>query len=1612
MNVRRSNIGGFRRTNDNRRMDNQYPKKEFNHFEQNSKMPRAATAFTSEKNLIRFLNSHLESLDPKRIYRKLDQFEFVIQFLLAESSNKGLQLLIKIYGSKILDEYSFLEEKSAIYLLLFEKGRFRLEKQIMNLFRNSIISDPNIVPDLIQFYGNVARAVPHQIPILRKMFDIPEHILKVIPEIKNMYAILIKELDQIENNLSNDLKLYSEIYPTAQQINPGSGFLFLENKFKEGYKTTKLLVNTLISLELENFVIPIRKGLANLINGELDPRDLYLYENVCLFGATSKDIPDATNFLHFEIRVPPNTKKTVFIDWLRSDRLNNNSFLILSKSPFCKTVEALCLSKAKSNMRFQESREYVKILNNGIVPVQLIKGSIIPGEKYYMFEGTEIFFVHEFCLRSLQTINTRSFPNLKQALIYHKFGSNLIKTSLNYDYSVIYLPESKYFGLMGRNISTLPDEYKDRLLRVDHEQFDALFHFLNYSLTLVNGHPGSGKTHLAREIVRVLGASHISSPVFLIAQTNHSIDAFLEGIIQFVDNKNIIRLGGKPRTNDKKILDRMMQRKWVKDQLKENDYFKLSKLVDSLNMKMQICNLILTKFASINIQVQKIGSQKGKADYLFQELFPILSKYFHVHEILHKLYRLPFPKYFIINLAKKYIPNDQDYWNFWLLGNFQSKMNSILNENKQLYFHNRFTSLDDSDDSDEYDDEYDDDNDDEYDDTELSELLRLKYDENSNEQYHFGSFFPSRPKSNPQIKNKTNSQNENPDEEQEERDDIDFIQYMSSIRQSSQVIQIDDKIDYDVNPFFETDRFIPMIVHFIRKNGDPIENALMLMSHIAGFLSNTVNELIHRIDQQKNEMREVENKVYGKFFKQHRFIGMTSTLACIYKKAIEISGCEYMIIEEAGELTEATTMGIIPNTIQHLIMIGDYNQLRPKVEWELINEKNPRASYDISTFERLVRAQLNAKTHPDLFTLTVQRRMHPEISSLLRNNFQFCADIKDAPETQKHYKARGMLSNISFVLHDEEESSQENSRSKTNDWEADYCAHLVLFYLFRGFEPKDITVITLYKGQMMLVREKLSFAYNRFKQKGLFNDFDPFLNQSLRDVTIQCIDNFQGEENKVTIISITATKKIGFVKTINRILVTLSRARNVLCVVGNEKILRSPNSSIWPNIIKYLEKTSKYIVAPGIWISGCKHAPENKLLRNTADLILNRFSPCREKCEMTLPCGHQCNLHCHYDDHTAIPCQQPSNKTCPNCHNTYECKCGLVDKYRCPIMRNNYFPECKHTCLCKCCEITDNTAKCTHACDHKLQCGHKCTLKCGHSGNHICTHVDIYHCDFCGRNSTIKCPDIIECKYQCSTVFPCGHRCDQKCCKCSTLPQHLHICHKDCNYVFPCGHQCQMKCSNISDQHQHLVCNECIKLKPIKSNYTAEDAANNYTNPKFKCTKKCPACGAECMCLKDEKCFFKCEHNNFRIQPPQEDNIMFCFPCGHIEALSAAKARINNEIQEMLTPDSERYDKIHYPTCPRRCQHVLTQSNVFANEINIVQDILHKYWQKTTIKLSKISSSKDKSKLRDKWFCYQCQCGCVCVLNQNKLIQKQKDNKTNDLIYNCPKCNKEHHFKA
>jgi superfamily I DNA and/or RNA helicase len=111
---------------------------------------------------------------------------------------------------------------------------------------------------------------------------------------------------------------------------------------------------------------------------------------------------------------------------------------------------------------------------------------------------------------------------------------------------------------------------------------------------------------------------------------------------------------------------------------------------------------------------------------------------------------------------------------------------------------------------------------------------------------------------------------------------------------------------------------------------------------------------------------------------------MTTSGAAKHQELISAVAPKVIICEEAAEVVEPQILATLTPSTQHLILIGDHIQL-PQIQTYNLSSDSPIGRHynlDVSLMERLVTAKVNPLP---LSQLTIQRRMRPEISSLIRN---------------------------------------------------------------------------------------------------------------------------------------------------------------------------------------------------------------------------------------------------------------------------------------------------------------------------------------------------------------------------------------------------------------------------------------------------------------------------------------------------------------------------------------------------------------------------------------------------------------------------------------------------
>ncbi|EKV10679.1 DEAD box helicase involved in nonsense mediated decay, putative [Penicillium digitatum PHI26] len=164
-----------------------------------------------------------------------------------------------------------------------------------------------------------------------------------------------------------------------------------------------------------------------------------------------------------------------------------------------------------------------------------------------------------------------------------------------------------------------------------------------------------------------------------------------------------------------------------------------------------------------------------------------------------------------------------------------------------------------------------------------------------------------------------------------------------------------------------------------------------------------------------------------------KIIGMTTTGLSKYRGLVSSLKPRVILIEEAAEILEAPFAVACLPSLQHLILVGDHQQLKGQcADYELCG--NP-FNLDVSMFERLMTNEM------PYTMLQEQRRMVPEIRKLVAPMY---GDIlRDHPSVEDHPLVPGMGDKRFFFFDHTAHESNDNLLSKVNDFEASMVVNLL-----------------------------------------------------------------------------------------------------------------------------------------------------------------------------------------------------------------------------------------------------------------------------------------------------------------------------------------------------------------------------------------------------------------------------------------------------------------------------------------------------------------------------------------------------------------------------------------
>ncbi|XP_060843722.1 NFX1-type zinc finger-containing protein 1-like [Rhopalosiphum padi] len=1335
-------------------------------------------------------------------------------------------------------------------------------------------------------------------------------LLKKLNETKVTNELKLKEKCMIENlaHIMPPPENFREltVYPTAIDLEYGEPFL-RPNISKGAYQNVEHYLDVQFRLLREDFIAPLREGIhfyKELINDQRQPQRRKKINNIRIyrdveFQKKGEFVRDKYGYsINFDI------KKKLKINWEMAKRFMYGSLLLFTVNDFKTFFLGIVLERK------------IELLKQGKLIVELLENAKPLFNTSLTMVESEVFFEPYKCsMEALKNINAHNFPMEKYIISASKI--------VDYPYYLDTLPEPFYSIDDSQKFYLLNnlDWPTKEQLQLDKMQFKAFKAALTQEFTIIQGPPGTGKTFIGLKIMKTIinnlyNKPCLSKPILVVCYTNHALDQFMEGILNFTNK--VIRIGGQSKSKiieeySLRNITRMYKRsittnrglRNVQDQVKTTmdniNYFK--KCSDIVGYNAGILELSLLKNGMPEIYHHFFNTTLDLLSWLFQDpnyfnVDPIgfitgispdlINKVFHSEKLLKIEKEAIVEDDEDIRYEPDYLDIEHDYKDIVIysitLDDIKHACKELLENNIQL--------------------------------ENLSNLDLNYYNESEEAKFNFDIM----EKIHDYFENMLNLANV-------------YVELPKSVK--------------DLNKLSMAQRW-SLYFCWVRETKEMFDPKIM-----------KYEEKYIQVYKQYSELRELENI---ELLNKMHVIALTTTGAAKHRIMLEGLESPIVVVEEAAEVLEAHIISSLTRHCQHLILIGDHKQLRPSnAVYKLAKDFN----FDISLFERMVNNEVPC------YMLGEQHRMRPEIASLITPSIYNELNNHISVNNREHI--RGVNKDVFFLNHNVYEKEVEEISSKSNDHEARFLIMFARHLVLQGYTTNQVTILTTYSGQLFLIRS--------LRKK----------HSILEGMKITVVDNYQGEESDIILLSLVRSNEngnVGFLKTENRICVALSRAKYGFYIMGNMNNLYN-SCNLWKQIKETLVNQGSY--GDELSLECAIHFGIRTKVSKSEDFNIIMEGGCTMLCKSLLLCGHYCSSICHsYDrEHLEIKCREPCNKSCDYNHPctkicymdcgecpvlmTKDLPCGHlstlpcyvdIDTYQCEEMVEKVLDECGHKIMKKC---FDKSPNCSVKCYNRLDCGHACERNCHKTDdpdhekymclkpceninnkcslNHKCKKMCYEDCASCTVKvkKTLPCGHIkndvpcglnsneIKCNLPCIRPLKCDHKCLAKCyepckpceelvkkvipgcdhsitIKCKTKPERKH-CTKQCDRILICGHKCKNLCANecipeeckelVLQKHSKLACGHnkvwvlcCDKDKEFRLNsqYLLDKCREpclqklncgdiclgtcgeckqgrlhipcsevcNKINPcnhtcKFPCKERCPPC--------NQKCIYSCVHS-------------------------------------------------------------------------------------------------------------------------------------------------------
>ncbi|XP_072206179.1 NFX1-type zinc finger-containing protein 1 isoform X2 [Excalfactoria chinensis] len=1180
------------------------------------------------------------------------------------------------------------------------------------------------------------------------------------------------------------------IYPTYDELHHDVKPFLRPNIVSGRYESTNIYLDTHFRLLREDFVKPLREGILDLLQSFEDKSlrkrrfdDIRIYFDTRIIAPLCS--PSGVVYkVQFDI------KPLKFVRWQNSKRLLYGSLVCMSRDHF-----ETCLFATVSE---RDSEELAK----GIVQLSFdaqsraLLAEVQPSDSFLMVETTAYFEAYRHVLEGLQEIQEEDVPFQKYIVECDKEVKEPAYLTLDTKYNFEPLmedtlsDEDTFVDVFKRQNVRVLDPYQWpslEALGLDDSQMQALSLALTKELAIIQGPPGTGKTYVGLKIVRALltnkdawQRTDQNSPILVVCYTNHALDQFLEGIYTF-QKDGMVRVGGRSSSEILKKFTLKELRK--KSEFRHNLPMHLRRAYLNITYEMKRAEEELHKGAKhLECTTYGVLHERHLEAFIAPQHWNSLMSglddddfYYGTskHSMILEWLGLGFTAVTQIaarNIEAENLGGQQEESEEVQEGEAEEELLEILEEADLIQADRMIEDEDLAKPQRRKEEEHRVAH-------ELASMLLAMKLENEEE----GTVQPQQKSAQWQI-----SSSQRKKMKHKMKVELHKLNAMSELEAHA----IQDLWQLDLNSRWRLYR-------------------LWLQTY-QGLIRRKILQHEQQYQAAAERLAELRLQEDLCILKEAKVVGMTTTGAAKFRQILQKIEPRIVIVEEAAEVLEAHTITTLSKACQHLILIGDHQQLQPSANvYDLAKNFN----LEVSLFERLVKVDF------PFVCLKYQHRMRPEIARLLSPHIY--QNLENHPSVLKYENVKGVLSNLFFVEHDFPEQDIQEGKSHQNIHEAQFVVELCKYFLCQDYQPSQITILTTYTGQLFCLR-KLMPA------------------KTFAGVKVYVVDKYQGEENDIILLSLVRSNKeerIGFLQIPNRICVALSRAKKGLYCIGNMRMLSKV--PLWSKVIHTLREKGN--IGRSLTLC-CQNHPETMTLVSTAaDFIKVPEGGCSHPCEFRLDCGHVCTRACHpYDvQHKKYQCLKPCQKVL--CRDGHRCPqlcyepCGP-----CMVIVEKIVSKCGHLQMIPC-SCPDSKFICQEPCQKKLDCGHTCNKRCGQECTTRCSKLVTVNLE-CGHSQKVCCwmtdemkyHKPIECMAKCTVKLECGHGCSGSCHACFGGRFH-EPCKSPCKRFLICSHKCQQPCTIECPPCQLDCQNRCV-----------------HSRCKKKCGERCSPCA--------EPCEWRCQH--------------------------------------------------------------------------------------------------------------------------------------------------------